>query len=205
MNKNDLRYKKTEKLIVDSFLSCVDEFGFENTFVSTICDKAMINRKTFYLHYLDKYDLLDRIYMDLKDELMNSLSKEAVINLGKSDLYESVRWCITQANAHRELIRILLKSSRIEFRDILIGIFSRYPARQLILNYDEIATNVEYEIICVYMCDAMIGFFEIWFNHYDQFSLEKAIDLMYALVNEPAQIYMDKLMRDQRAILIVQE
>lgn len=202
MNKNDLRYQKTEKNIINTFLSLVDEIGFEKTSVSAICERAMINRKTFYLHYLDKYDLLDHIYQKLKETLMNNLTQQAITDLKNMDLHESVKWCITEADKYHELIRILLKSSRKEFRDILIDIFSRYPARQVIVNYDDLANKVEYHIISVYMCDAMIGFFEVWFNNYDAMTLENAVDLMYYLVNQPAKLYMDLLLDDPEALLV---
>ena len=202
MNKNDLRFKKTEKLIIETFLQLIDEIGFENTFVTTICERAMINRKTFYLHYIDRYDLLNHIYSQLKDVMIESLSQQAILDLKNLNLYESVKWCITEANKHRDLLRILLKSSTKEFRDILIDIFSKYPARQIVKNFDEVANNIEYEIISVYMCDAMIGFFDVWFNNYNALTLNEAINLMYELVNQPAKIYMIKLLSDPKTVLI---
>ncbi|MEZ4669414.1 MAG: TetR/AcrR family transcriptional regulator [Anaerolineae bacterium] len=39
------------------------EKGFEAVTVRDITERAMVNRSTFYRHYLDKYDLLDQ-YLD---------------------------------------------------------------------------------------------------------------------------------------------
>lgn len=58
--KHDLRVIKTQSLIRDSFIKLMDEKGFRNITVNDIADNAMINRSTFYLHYTDKYDLLEK-------------------------------------------------------------------------------------------------------------------------------------------------
>lgn len=201
MNKNDLRYLKTEKIIRESFLRVIDKKGFDKATIMDICEDAMISRNTFYVHYLDKYDLLDHIYLDLKQELIESLSTHIIDTLKILDLYESAKWCVTEAYKNRELIRILLKSSRSDFRDLLLEIFSRIPARKIFLNYDEFAYKTEYEIICTYTGDAMLGFFEVWFNNYQDISLEHAINLMYELVQQPAKLYMKKLYSDPDCIL----
>ena len=39
------------------------EKGFASVTVSDITERAMVNRSTFYRHYLDKYDLLEH-YLD---------------------------------------------------------------------------------------------------------------------------------------------
>ncbi len=65
----DLRIKRTQKAIKGSFFALLEEKDFEKISVRDLTDKAMISRNTFYLHYCDKYDLLNSIC----DELMKSL------------------------------------------------------------------------------------------------------------------------------------
>lgn len=59
----DLRVRRTRKLIQQAFIELTVERGFSELTVQDIADRAMINRSTFYRHYLDKYDLLER-YME---------------------------------------------------------------------------------------------------------------------------------------------
>lgn len=67
----DLRVQKTKKLIKDAFFELVEEKGYSKVTVMEIANKAMVNRNTFYLHYVDKEDLIDQILtenlMDHKD------------------------------------------------------------------------------------------------------------------------------------------
>jgi AcrR family transcriptional regulator len=59
----DLRVRRTRKLIQQAFIELTVEQGFSTITVQDIADRAMVNRSTFYRHYLDKYDLLNQ-YMD---------------------------------------------------------------------------------------------------------------------------------------------
>ncbi|MDP4110352.1 MAG: TetR/AcrR family transcriptional regulator [Bacillota bacterium] len=74
---SDLRVIKTEKLIRDAFLTLVDEKGFEALTVSDIVERAVINRSTFYSHYTDKYDLMDKIIDRIIDEAVFEISRFA--------------------------------------------------------------------------------------------------------------------------------
>ena len=61
--KEDLRVRKTRKLIQEALIELTVEKGYTNITVQDIVDRAVINRSTFYRHYLDKDDLLTK-YMD---------------------------------------------------------------------------------------------------------------------------------------------
>jgi AcrR family transcriptional regulator len=61
--KEDLRVLKTRKVIQKALIELTVEKGYTNITVQDIVDRAMINRSTFYRHYLDKDDLLVK-YMD---------------------------------------------------------------------------------------------------------------------------------------------
>jgi AcrR family transcriptional regulator len=61
----DLRIRRTRKAIRESFFELVKKDGFEHISVKDITDGAMVSRNTFYLHYTDKYDLLDKICDDM--------------------------------------------------------------------------------------------------------------------------------------------
>ena len=50
MNKNDLRFQKTEILIKNTYLS-LKKHGSTTVKVKDLCDTAKINKTTFYAHY----------------------------------------------------------------------------------------------------------------------------------------------------------
>ena len=57
--KIDPRIKRTRSFIGDAFSQLLAEKGFQTVSVQDITEKAGINRTTFYLHFADKYALLD--------------------------------------------------------------------------------------------------------------------------------------------------
>jgi AcrR family transcriptional regulator len=63
--KTDLRIQKTKETLRETFISLVEETGFERSSVSEVCKRAKVNRGTFYLHYADKYAILEECLLDL--------------------------------------------------------------------------------------------------------------------------------------------
>ncbi len=61
----DLRVRRTRKFILNAFIELTVQKGFEAVTVRDICERAMVNRSTFYHHYRDKYDLLDKYSEEL--------------------------------------------------------------------------------------------------------------------------------------------
>ncbi|SIS70957.1 TetR/AcrR family transcriptional regulator [Alicyclobacillus vulcanalis] len=57
----DRRVQKSRQAIRDAFVELMKEKDFDHITVQDISERANVSRKTFYLHFLDKYDLLDRI------------------------------------------------------------------------------------------------------------------------------------------------
>jgi len=58
----DPRVFKTREAILEALLSLCESSGFSKITVGDIVKHARINRATFYKHYRDKYDLVERIF-----------------------------------------------------------------------------------------------------------------------------------------------
>ena len=61
--------RETEKRIEVILLQLMKEQTFETISICQLIDLAEVNRSTFYRHYLDKYDLLEKIENRLLDDL----------------------------------------------------------------------------------------------------------------------------------------
>lgn len=92
--KIDLRVKRTNKLILDTFINLLKEKAFDDIRISDICDGAMVHRTTFYKHFEDKYDLLKYALRSIINEFEiksldfynNTVSRKFYMNLFKSFL-----------------------------------------------------------------------------------------------------------------------
>ena len=54
----DLRVRRTKKLIQEATMQLIDEKGFSNVRIVDIAERANINRNTIYLHYETKEDII---------------------------------------------------------------------------------------------------------------------------------------------------
>ena len=59
--KKDRRTLKTQKALRDALAELLTEKELQKVTVQEIADKADVNRVTFYKHYLDVYDLYEKI------------------------------------------------------------------------------------------------------------------------------------------------
>jgi len=61
----DLRVRRTRQLLQKALIELTVEKGFGAVTVREITERAMVNRSTFYRHYLDKYELLNEYLKDV--------------------------------------------------------------------------------------------------------------------------------------------
>lgn len=78
MNSFDARVRYTRMIIEQSFLELLRDKPFAKITVTELCEKAQINRATFYKHYLDIPDLLEKIEETLFDQIRESFGSEKV-------------------------------------------------------------------------------------------------------------------------------
>ncbi|MDO5134473.1 MAG: TetR/AcrR family transcriptional regulator [Eubacteriales bacterium] len=67
----DIRIAKTRRSIINAFLEIRAHKDLERITVKELCQKAQINKSTFYSHYCDIYDLSDQ----LENEVVASISE----------------------------------------------------------------------------------------------------------------------------------
>ena len=71
MITQDRRIRKTRAVLKNALLSLMKEKSVKHITVKELCDRADINRGTFYLHYADVFDMLEQI----ENEMFNALNE----------------------------------------------------------------------------------------------------------------------------------
>lgn len=110
--KIDLRIIKTKKNIYDAFISLMSEKTFEEIKVSEICDRALINRSTFYSHFDDKYTLFDSLISDMKHSLLDELDKNTKVHNTKEYYMEVLRILLNELEKKKDVYRASLLNNR---------------------------------------------------------------------------------------------
>jgi AcrR family transcriptional regulator len=80
---NDRRTIRTKKMIRNALSELIEEKGFNDISITDLTSRADINRGTFYLHYSDKFDLLEKV----EDEVIKELSEQTK-NINSIDILD---------------------------------------------------------------------------------------------------------------------
>lgn len=89
MNKSESKYYNTSLLMDEALLILLEKKEFEFITIKEICQKAGVNRSTFYLHYENTTDLLEETIGYINNKINNTF-KEKILdinNIDKEDLF----------------------------------------------------------------------------------------------------------------------
>lgn len=70
--KNNQRYQEMAERMESAMLKLMEKTDPEKITVKKICEAAEVNRSTFYAHYLDIYDMIER----MEDNMQEALRRE---------------------------------------------------------------------------------------------------------------------------------
>lgn len=71
MNKSESKYFNTAIKMDKAFLQLLEKKDFEYISVKEICEKAGVNRSTFYLHYDNISDLLSESIRYMNEQFLS--------------------------------------------------------------------------------------------------------------------------------------
>ena len=75
--REDIRITKSKRDLCNALVELMKSTPFKKITVGDICSTAMINKMTFYKHYADKYELLNDVFLNIKQSII--VSAEAAI------------------------------------------------------------------------------------------------------------------------------
>lgn len=79
--KNNARFMEMDGRIRDVFVRLLETVDFEKVTVKMICEKASVNRSTFYAHFHDLYELLEQVENSLNRELLEDYEQRGWENI----------------------------------------------------------------------------------------------------------------------------
>jgi len=81
----DRRILRTKAAICQALVELIEEKGFDALSVQDITTRANINRGTFYLHYRDKFDLLEQTETKIIQDVRNIIQQADALDLADFD------------------------------------------------------------------------------------------------------------------------
>lgn len=71
----DFRVRRSQKFIREALIDLIEERGFDTLSVGEITERAMVSRATFYRNYQDKFDLVEQIFAEAMQALLDAISE----------------------------------------------------------------------------------------------------------------------------------
>ncbi len=142
----DRRVKYTKSTIETTFLNLLEEKDIGNITVTEICQRADINRATFYRYYIDIYDLLKKIQDSFIDEIKAS---NALIYLKDYTVYNFTKEIINIFYNNKQLVKILFDTNNsIYFINEVLEIAYEKASSKWFSNFPDIEeSEVEYAAV----------------------------------------------------------
>ncbi|MDQ0273827.1 TetR/AcrR family transcriptional regulator [Cytobacillus purgationiresistens] len=168
----DRRIRKTKKVIRDALTDLMEEKGFDGITVRDLTERADINRGTFYLHYRDKYDLLEQS----EEEILTRLKKMQldIKDLDIEDLYEYylkeepfpfVVQLFEYIQINGKFMRILMgPKGDPAFPSKLKSFLSGNMMQNLYGKANGNELNIPVDYIIAYVLSAQVGLIQQWLN-----------------------------------------
>lgn len=181
-NKKDLRVIKTEKLLYETLIDLLKDKTFEEIKVSDICNKALINRSTFYAHYSDKYELVVGFINTLKSELASAIKNNGSTFNTKEYYLEMIEMILTHIEGRKSIYQDILINNRNSIvMDILLDVINNDVNEKLKKN-SQVKEEIPSKVISTFYIGAVTSLCIEWLKNSNEYSKEDIIHYLDVLM-----------------------
>ena len=178
--KTDKRSLKTKRAIKDAFIRLMSEKDISQITIKELALTADINRKTFYAHYNDVYDILDDIEDDLTKKVMGIFSRFDLVenNYNLFSVFEEVTAEISHdLSFYKDLFSStsysnFLTKMKVLFTEKLFCFLSK----QGTIDPDTLAYSIDF------IAAGVISTYQKWFNSDRTIPLESLSQIIGSLI-----------------------
>ena len=181
-NIYEMKVARTQQLLKETLIQLMSETSFEKITVRDLTAKAQLSRGTFYIHYLDKYDLMEKIQNDLLEAIQERLLSVHIADAMQYDKqnrpYPPMVSVFDYIKSQGPMLKVLLgpkgdpsfaPKMKMSLKE---GMFKRIPSANLILENVLIPSR----FVSAFSTSALLGVIEEWVaNGMEQTSEEMAL------------------------------
>ena len=186
--KTDLRIQRTQKAIIDTFYELLEEKHFSAITIIDICDRALINRGTFYTHFQDTYQLLEKCVYDMMmalDEEVDRVHGDSDMVVYYNDMFD-VAIAFLESNRRRIKTIITKADSNLVFNKVheiikqnIMKKVGRLPSK----------TRVPLEVLAEFFAGGLIQVVKWWITEDPIYPAEQIKLHLYNLVKNTLKFY----------------
>jgi len=177
----------TKKALANALKELMTEQPFEKTNVSHICERCHMNRKSFYYHFKDKYDLVNWIF---DTEFIGIVNQESLTS-GWDFLEELCHYLYENRGFYRKALKIEGQNSFSEhFREMLIPVVEEQLKDITEIEMNEYSGDLSYQTVKQFqnsfITDGIICAIERWLQDKNGISSEGFLEIMQLAITKMA-------------------
>ena len=192
MNKSESKYFNTAARMDKAFLELLGTKSFEYITVKEICEKAGVNRSTFYLHYETVYDLLSESVEYLNNQFINYIKidsygiVEKLHDCSIDDLYfVTPKYLMPYLNyikENRRLFRTAVENSSVLNMEATYGKMFRYVFSPILERFNVPKQDRNY--IMAFYIQGLMAIITQWLNNDCTDSIDQVISVIGQCVTQ---------------------
>lgn len=192
MNKSESKYFNTAIKMDEAFLSLLEKKDFEYITVKEICEKAKVNRSTFYLHYETIGDLLAESIEHINNHFLNYMKHSStefiskIKDCPKSELYlvtpQYLTPYLSYIKEHKRLFLTSLNNVAILQLNKAYNQMFKYVLSPILERFQILEKEREY--IASFYIDGLMAIIKKWLENDCTDSIEDIIKIMQKCVKK---------------------
>jgi len=195
--KRDRRTRRTRQLLRDTLVALLKEKRYDAISVQDIIERADVARSTFYVHYVDKNDLLTGQYGVFAENLGEQLLAHAVPD--NKAAFSSLKW-FYHIQAQDDILKVIAKDSAMDMAmKTLRGIIHRSVREGMqVHSQSDRGTSVPLSLIVDYLTDTLMTLIKWWFKDGMKFTPEQMDGMFQQLVMPGTLVVLKEVTHETR-------
>lgn len=186
--KVDPRIIRTRQLIKDAFIDLLQEMDLNKITVNRISERATVNRVTFYLHYRDIQDMMEKMALEMGVKLGQIMRDSTTYkSIEETDSVKLLN-LLEHIAQNAKFYKVVLASTKTPiFTEQLLKIITETITKRREIDSLHIKTDIQKDIIIWYGSSALIGTIVSWLRNdmpYTPQYLAKQLSLLFRIGNK---------------------
>ena len=179
--KEDLRILKTKASLYRGLMNLMKKKPFEEINVSEICKESLINRSTFYDHFNDKYELIEYLMNDMRNELNEKINKSNKTNTIKEYYIELMRVLLEHIKSNIDVYSSAIKINNNSIaKDMMTDVIIISTTKEIEKNYIN-KSNIPTKLIVLYYASGIINITIDYLNKSRNINIDEILNIINEL------------------------
>ena len=167
-SRNAIEYLK------QALVELLMEKDFEEISITELCDRAEVNRGSFYYHFVDKYDMVEKFKQEILEEIHEYFESET-----DKPYDEMLKGHLQYLSDHMPMIHAAYKAGAVDFPEIISDVIKD----TFTIDYHQFDVEEAFNLPFEYAMKTYISAVTIIITDWISNNGDKSVDEMYDLIN----------------------